>query len=127
MIKYGLIPEFVGRIPIVVGLDALDEDALVSILTEPKNAPIRQYKKLFELDGVDIEFEPDALREIAKQAIKLNTGARGLRSVLENLMLELMYDIPTDKDIKKIVITKDVVSGGKRPVVIREKDREKSA
>ena len=124
MIKYGLIPEFVGRIPIVVGLDALDEDALVSILTEPKNAPIRQYKKLFEMDGVDIEFEPAALREIATQAIKLNTGARGLRSVLENLMLELMYDIPTDKGIKKIIITKDVVSGGKRPVVIREEDRE---
>lgn len=124
LIKYGLIPEFVGRIPIVVGLDALDEDALVSILTEPKNAPIRQYKKLFEMDGVDVEFEPAALREIATQAIKLNTGARGLRSVLENLMLELMYDIPTDKGIKKIIITKDVVSGGKRPVVIRGEDRE---
>ena len=125
LIKYGLIPEFVGRIPIVVGLDALDEDALVNILTQPKNAPIRQYKKLFELDGVDIEFDPDALREIAKQAIKLNTGARGLRSVLENLMLELMYDIPTDKEIKKIIITKEVVSDGKKPTVVRS--REKSA
>lgn len=127
LIKYGLIPEFVGRIPIVVGLDALDEDALVNILTQPKNAPIRQYKKLFELDGVDIEFDANALRAIAKQAIKLNTGARGLRSVLENLMLELMYDIPTDKAIKKIVITEDVVSGGKRPLIEREKSREKSA
>ena len=125
LIKYGLIPEFVGRIPIVVGLDALDEEALVNILTQPKNAPIRQYKKLFELDGVDIEFDPDALREIAKQAIKLNTGARGLRSVLENLMLELMYDIPTDKEIKKIIITKEVVSDGKKPTVVRS--REKSA
>ena len=98
---------------------------MVNILTQPKNAPIRQYKKLFELDGVDIEFDPDALREIAKQAIKLNTGARGLRSVLENLMLELMYDIPTDKEIKKIIITKEVVSDGKKPTVVRS--REKSA
>lgn len=123
LIKYGLIPEFVGRIPIVVGLDALDEDALVNILTQPKNAPIRQYKKLFELDGVDIEFEEDALREIAKQAIKLNTGARGLRSVLENLMLELMYDIPTDKSIKKVIITKEVVAEGKKPTVIRSEEK----
>lgn len=120
LIKFGLIPEFVGRIPIVVGLDALDEDALVNILTQPKNAPIRQYKKLFEIDGVDIEFEEDSLREIAKQAIKLNTGARGLRSVLENIMLELMYDIPTDKTIKKVIITKEVVSQGQKPQIIRQ-------
>lgn len=120
LIKYGLIPEFVGRIPIVVGLDALDTDALVKILTEPKNAPIRQYKKLFEMDGVDIEFADDALREIANQAIKLNTGARGLRSVLESIMLELMYDIPTDDTIEKIVITKDVVCGKQGPQIIRK-------
>ena len=120
LIKYGLIPEFVGRIPIVVGLDALDTDALVKILIEPKNAPIRQYKKLFEIDGVEIDFENDALREIANQAIKLNTGARGLRSVLENIMLELMYDIPTDDTIEKIVITKDVVRGEKGPQITRK-------
>lgn len=121
LIKYGLIPEFVGRIPIVVGLDALDTDALVKILTEPKNAPIRQYKKLFEIDGVDIEFQDDALKEIAAQAIRLNTGARGLRSVLENMMLELMYDIPTDDTIEKIVVTKDVVLGKKKAKIIRRK------
>ena len=120
LIKYGLIPEFVGRIPIVVGLDALDTDALVKNLIEPKNAPITQYKKLFEIDGVEIDFENDALREIANQAIKLNTGARGLRSVLENIMLELMYDIPTDDTIEKIVITKDVVRGEKGPQIIRK-------
>ena len=120
LIKYGLIPEFVGRIPIVVGLDALDTDALVKILTEPKNAPIRQYKKLFEIDGVEIDFDDDALREIANQAIKLNTGARGLRSVLESIMLELMYDIPTDNTIEKIVITKDVVCGKQGPQIIRK-------
>ncbi|MDE6189852.1 MAG: ATP-dependent Clp protease ATP-binding subunit ClpX [Clostridia bacterium] len=121
LIKYGLIPEFVGRIPIVVGLDALDENALVKILTEPKNAPIRQYKKLFEIDGVSIEFEDDALKEIAKQAIKLNTGARGLRSVLENIMLELMYDIPTDDTIEKIIVTKKVVCGAGKPEIMRKK------
>ena len=121
LIKYGLIPEFVGRLPIVVGLDALDTDALVKILTEPKNAPIRQYKKLFEIDGVDIEFQDDALKEIAAQAIRLNTGARGLRSVLENMMLELMYDIPTDDTIEKIVVTKDVVLGKKKAKIIRRK------
>ena len=120
LIKYGLIPEFVGRIPIVVGLDALDTNALVKILTEPKNAPIRQYKKLFEIDNVEIDFDDDALQEIANQAIKLNTGARGLRSVLENIMLELMYDIPTDDTIQKIVINKDVVCGKQGPQIIRK-------
>ncbi len=118
LIKFGLIPEFVGRIPIVVGLDALDENALVKILTEPKNAVIRQYKKLFEIDGVQVEFEDDALVEVAKMAIKLKTGARGLRSVLESIMLELMYDVPTDKTIEKVIITKDVVIGEKNPTLI---------
>lgn len=120
LIKYGLIPEFVGRIPIVVGLDALDENALVRILTEPKNAVIRQYKKLFDLDGVEVEFEDEALVEVARMAIRLKTGARGLRSVLESIMLELMYDIPTDKTVKKIVVTKGVVTGEEKPTVIRK-------
>ena len=119
LIKFGLIPEFVGRIPIVVGLDALDENALVKILTEPKNAVIRQYKKLFEIDGVQVEFEDDSLVEVAKMAIKLKTGARGLRSVLESIMLELMYDVPTDKTIQKVVITKGVVTGECKPTIIR--------
>ncbi|MDE6276338.1 MAG: ATP-dependent Clp protease ATP-binding subunit ClpX, partial [Clostridia bacterium] len=121
LIKFGLIPEFVGRIPIVVGLDALDEEALVKILTEPKNAVIRQYKKLFEIDGVQVEFEDDALVEVAKMAIKLKTGARGLRSVLESIMLELMYDVPTDKTIQKVIITKGVVTGDSKPTIIRIK------
>ena len=119
LIKFGLIPEFVGRIPIVVGLDALDENALVKILTEPKNAVIRQYKKLFEIDGVQVEFEDDSLVEVAKMEIKLKTGARGLRSVLESIMLELMYDVPTDKTIQKVVITKGVVTGECKPTIIR--------
>lgn len=120
LIKFGLIPEFVGRIPIIVGLDALDENALVKILTEPKNAVIRQYKKLFAIDGVQIEFDDDALVEVAKTAIKLKTGARGLRSVLESMMLELMYDVPTDKTIQKVVITKGVVTGESKPAIIRK-------
>ncbi len=119
LIKFGLIPEFVGRIPIVVGLDALDEKALVKILTEPKNAVIRQYKKLFAIDGVEVDFEDDALVEVAKMAIKLKTGARGLRSVLESIMLELMYDVPTDKTIQKVVITKGVVTGESKPTIVR--------
>ncbi len=119
LIKFGLIPEFVGRVPIVVGIDALDEKALVNILTKPKNAPVKQYTKLFGMDGVDIEFEEDALEEVARQAIKLNTGARGLRSILEGLMLDLMYDIPTDKTISKVIVTKDSVLRKEKPRVER--------
>ena len=120
LINFGLIPEFVGRLPIVVGIDALDEKALIKILTEPKNATVKQYKKLFKLDGVDVEFEPEALSEVAKQAIKLNTGARGLRSILENIMLELMYDVPSDNTIEKIVITKEVIQKTQKPTIIRK-------
>ncbi len=120
LIKFGLIPEFVGRVPIVVGIDALDEKALVNILTAPKNAPIKQYRKLFGMDNVDVEFLPDALKAIAQEAIKLNTGARGLRSILEGLMLELMYDIPSDASIRKVVITEDAVLRKSKPIVERE-------
>lgn len=120
LIKFGLIPEFVGRVPIVVGIDALDEKALVSILTKPKNAPVKQYRKLFGMDNVEIEFEEDALVAVAQEAIKLNTGARGLRSVLEGIMLELMYDIPSDQEIVKIVITKDSVLRKSKPIVERK-------
>lgn len=120
LIKFGLIPEFVGRVPIVVGIDALDENALISILTKPKNAPVKQYTKLFAMDGVEIEFEDDALVEVARQAIKLNTGARGLRSILEGLMLDLMYDIPTDKTISKVIVTKDSVLRKEKPKVERK-------
>ena len=120
LINFGLIPEFVGRLPIVVGIDALNEEALIKILTEPKNATVKQYKKLFNLDGVEVEFEDEALSEVAKQAIRLNTGARGLRSILENIMLELMYDVPSDDTIEKIVITKDVIQKLAKPTIIRK-------
>ena len=120
LINYGLIPEFVGRLPVVVGVDSLDENALIRILTEPKNATIKQYKKLFKIDGVDIEFEEEALREVAQQAIRLNTGARGLRSILEGIMLDLMYDIPSDDSIEKIVISKGVINKVEKPIIIKK-------
>lgn len=130
LLKYGLIPEFVGRVPIIVTLDALDEDALVRILTEPRNALVRQYQKLFELDGVALEFKEDALRAVAKEAIRRNTGARGLRAILEDIMLDVMYDIPSRGDIAKCVITKDVLTKKEEPILVtvdRKKKREETA
>lgn len=118
LIKYGLIPEFVGRVPIVVGLNALDEDALVKILSEPKNALTKQYKYQFELDGVKLEFEDEALRAVANKAIRLDTGARGLRAILEDVLLELMFDIPSDKNIDKVIVTKQAIEKSEKPIVV---------
>ena len=109
LLKFGLIPEFIGRIPVYAVLDALNEETLKMILTEPKNAILKQYKCLLEMDGVDLEFEPEAVELIAQKAIKRKTGARALRSIVEELMLDVMYDIPTNHDIKKFVITKEMV------------------
>jgi len=132
LLKYGLIPEFIGRLPVVVALDALDEDALIRILTEPKNALVKQYKKIMELDGVELEFTPDALRAIAKLAILRNTGARGLRAIIETLLLELMYEIPSRTDVKKCVVTKEMVEEHKAPLLTtssesRKKKKEETA
>lgn len=125
-VKYGLIPEFIGRVPVAVTLDLLDEDALVRILSEPKSAICKQYKKLFELDGVDIEFEEDALREIAKEAMERKTGARGLRAIMENAVMDLMYEIPSNDYIEKCVITKDVILNGAEPILtLSEEPRQK--
>ena len=120
LIKYGLIPEFVGRVPITVGLHPLNEDALINILTKPKNALIKQYKKLIGLDNVDLEITDDAVRAVAKRAIELNTGARGLRTILENLMIDTMYDIPSDEKIEKVVIGEKVVTDGDKPQIIKK-------
>lgn len=117
LIKYGLIPEFVGRVPVVSVLDPLDEKALISIMTVPKNALVSQYKKLFHFDDVDLEFEDSAIKEIARQAIELKTGARGLRTVMENAIISLMYEIPSDKSIEKVIITKDVITHKKSPKI----------
>ena len=127
-VKYGLIPEFVGRVPVSVSLDLLDEDALVRILSEPKSAICKQYKKLFELDGVELEFEEDALREIAKQASVRKTGARGLRSIIEKSIMNLMYEMPSDELIEKCIITKEVISEGADPkITYSEKPRQKKS
>ena len=109
LLKFGLIPEFVGRMPIIVTLHPLDQDALIDILTKPKNALTRQYKRLFEMDGVELVFEDDALIEIAKKAIERKTGARGLRAICEEVMLDIMYDLPSRTDVKRCIITKDVI------------------
>ena len=105
LIKFGLIPEFVGRLPVMVGLDNLDEQALVHILTEPKNSIVKQYKLMFKMDGIEIEFSEDAVKAIAKKSMELKTGARGLRTILESKMNKLMFDMPGNKDIQKIVVT----------------------
>ena len=120
LIKYGLIPEFVGRIPITVGLHPLDEKALVNILTEPKNALVKQYKKLFGLDNVELEITDGAVSAVAKKAIELKTGARGLRTILENLMIDTMYDLPSADDIEKVVVDECVVKGESKPVLVKK-------
>ena len=121
LIKYGLIPEFVGRVPITVALHPLTEDALVNILTEPKNALIKQYKKLISLDNVELEITEGAVRAVAKRAIALKTGARGLRTILENIMIDTMYDIPSLSNVEKVVIDEDVVENGAKPKLIENK------
>ena len=117
LIKFVLIPEFVGRVPVVVALDSLDEEALVRILREPKNAIIRQYQALFSLDEVELEFTEDAVREVAKKSFERKTGARGLRSILESVMNEVMFEIPSDDTISKCIITKEAVDGTGKPVI----------
>lgn len=117
LVKFGLIPEFVGRVPINVSLEGLDEEALVRILKEPKNALIKQYQRLFEFDQVELVFEDDAIVEIAKKALERKTGARGLRSIMENVLMDVMYEIPSDETIEKCVITKAVIEGTDKPQV----------
>ncbi len=125
LIKFGLIPEFVGRLPIVATLEELDESALMRILTEPKNALTKQYQKLFELEGVDIDFRRDALEQIAKRAIQRKTGARGLRSIVEHTLLDLMYELPTMHDLKKVVIDAKVINGDSAPLFIYENEKKR--
>ena len=117
-VKYGLIPEFVGRVPVSVSLDLLDEDALVRVLTEPKSAIIKQYKKLFQLDGVNLEFEDEAVHEIAHRSFMRNTGARGLRSIVENVLMDTMFTLPSDETVEKCIITKAVVDGQAAPELV---------
>ena len=120
LVKYGIIPELIGRLPVITALSGLDTEALVKILTVPKNSIVQQYKKLFELDGVVLEFEEDALKEIAHKAQEQKTGARGLRGIIEGILTPLMFETPSDESITKIVITKDVVTGDAEPVITRQ-------
>ena len=127
LIKYGLIPEFVGRIPVLSTLEELSEDDLIKILTTPKNAIIKQYSSLIELDGVKVTFQKDALHAIAQKAIKRNTGARGLRAILEDSMLDIMFDIPSEDNIREIVLNRDVIENNIAPVILYKKDSTEKA
>ena len=133
LLKFGMIPEFIGRLPVITNVDALDHEALMQILTEPKNALTRQYQKLFELDGVELEFTPQALTAVAEQAIKRGTGARGLRAIMEEVLLTVMFDTPSRKDIARVIITAESVTEAAPPTLVlraegdQQKDAEKSA
>lgn len=124
-VKFGLIPEFIGRVPVNVSLNPLDREALVRILKEPKSALVKQYQKLFELDGVDLEFEDGALEAIAQKAMERKTGARGLRAIMEGVIMDLMYQVPSDEKVSKCVITRGVVESSEEPVIERSDDRSK--
>ena len=127
LIKFGLIPEFVGRVPVVVSLDSLDEEALVRILKEPKNAIIKQYQALFGLDEVALEFTDEAVEAVAHKSFERKTGARGLRSILESVMNEVMYEIPSDETISKCILTKEAVEGSAKPLLEYRTDAVKKA
>lgn len=126
LVKFGLIPEFIGRVPVTVALDILDEDALVRILAEPKNALTKQYQRIFELDGVELEFEEEALRVIARRAVEQKTGARGLRSIMENIMMDTMYRAPSDESILKCIVTKEAAEGTEEPTLEIAEHRKSS-
>ncbi len=125
LVKYGIIPEFIGRLPVTVALDNLDRDALVRILTEPKNAIIKQYKKLLDLDGVKLSFDEAAVEAIADKAVKRKTGARGLRSIIEETMTDVMFRVPSDESISEVVITKESVENGTAPLEVRFDSKKK--
>ena len=123
LVKFGLIPEFVGRVPICVTLRGLDREALVRILKEPKNAPIKQYKKLFDMDGVELSFEDSAVESIAAKAYERKTGARGLRSIMEDILMDTMYEIPSDESIEECIITEETVKEGNAPLTVHKNER----
>ena len=125
LIKYGLIPEFIGRLPVTACLDELDEDALITILTAPKNSLVKQFKKLFEMEAVELDFRDEALKEIAKKAIEMKTGARGLRSILENILLDSMYEVPSETDLEKIVVEASSIKEESKPLMVYRTDINK--
>jgi ATP-dependent Clp protease ATP-binding subunit ClpX len=123
LVKYGIIPELIGRLPVITALSGLDTDALVQILTVPKNSIVQQYKKLFELDNVELVFEDDALKAVAKKAQEQRTGARGLRGIMEGILTNLMFEIPSDPTIERVTITEKVVTEGSEPELLRNEDK----
>jgi ATP-dependent Clp protease ATP-binding subunit ClpX len=125
LLKFGLIPEFVGRLPVLATLEDLDEPALIQILTEPKNALVKQYQRLFEMENVDLTFHENALSAIAKRAIERKTGARGLRSIMESILLDTMFELPALEGVQEVVISEEVVSGNARPLYIYSEPKEK--
>jgi ATP-dependent Clp protease ATP-binding subunit ClpX len=125
LLRYGLIPELVGRLPVTVSLESLDEEALIKILLEPKNALTKQYKKLFEIEGVGLTFDPEALKAVAERTMKRGTGARGLRSILEQSMTDIMFELPSRDDVREVVITKECVTEGRPPLLVTERKRAK--
>jgi ATP-dependent Clp protease ATP-binding subunit ClpX len=126
LLKFGMIPEFVGRLPVITSVHNLDRHALIQILTEPRNALVKQYRRLFELDGVDLEFTPDALEAVADQAILRGTGARGLRAILEEVLLSVMYEVPSRKDVERVVITGPVVLEHVNPTIVPRSTRSRT-
>jgi ATP-dependent Clp protease ATP-binding subunit ClpX len=125
LLRYGIIPELAGRLPVLVPLQSLDEDALVKILTEPKNALTKQYQRVFELEGVGLTFQPEALREAAKKALTRQTGARGLRAILESVMTDIMFDLPSRHDVREVIITPESIANGVTPLIVTERPRQK--
>jgi len=124
LLKAGLIPEFIGRLPVIATLHELNEEALIDILTKPKNALVKQFQKLFEMDGVKLKFSRGALEAVAREALKRNAGARGLRAILENSMLDIMYDVPSRDGIKEVVVNEEVINSGEKPLIVYEKEAE---
>jgi ATP-dependent Clp protease ATP-binding subunit ClpX len=126
LLRAGLIPEFIGRLPVIATLHELNEDALVDILTKPKNALVKQYQKLFEMDGVKLKFSQGALRAVAREALKRNAGARGLRAIMEKSMLDIMYEVPSQADIREVAVSEEVIVSGEKPLIVYEKEEEKA-
>jgi len=124
LVKYGLIPEFIGRLPVLATLEDLDEEALITILTQPKNALVKQYQKLFEMEDTKLEFRENALKEVAKKAISLKTGARGLRSIIENVLMDTMFELPSEPDISEVVVNEDVITKGSKPIIVHSKKKK---
>ena len=122
LMKFGLIPEFIGRLPLIASVTILDQEALVQILTEPRNALVKQYRKMFEIDGVELEFTQDAIEAVAEQALARGTGARGLRAIMEEVLLPVMFDVPSDDEIAKVVVSRDVVLKNVNPTIVRHDD-----